>query len=486
MRNKVCTILVCALLCLAPTANWADLAPYSQNFEGLDQADPGALSNDPAPSPNGWLIFGNVFGPAWGYWYGYGPYPAPNGGPGFSAIASGTGGPKQGAQQLVVYSDYNNGNQGDGSNAIIEANVFQERTVGAADIGSTWHFEFDARRGDIGGGSMAAGFIKTINPAAGYALTNFLQVSMTGIPNAWGSYSLSILIDPSLEGQLLQFGFINWASNYEPSGIYYDNVGFRPEPRSVGFWTHQCRGLGFKQVSSQELNNLFADVALNSDAFPECVPIDCSVLDFDPPLNEMRTKAERQTLALWLNMASGRMLSFTPIDLPGLTSATRAGDAIAEIETTLCDPGAGQSDLETAKDIAEALNAGSEDMELASTTSSMKVSAGETVMITLGLINMSPDARDYSLTTTGSWPVSLSHQLVSGLGSGQVAVVTANVDVPASVSRGQKAQIQVTAQDMFSGLGLQSEAVIDLEVRGQGGGGKGGSKHVFQNVPDKE
>ena len=84
--------------------------------------------------------------------------------------------------------------------------------VGAADVGSTWIFEFDAKRGDLGGGSSAAAFIKTLNPAAGYALTNFLQVDMTGVPYAWDSYALSIFIDPSLEGQILQFGFVNWAS----------------------------------------------------------------------------------------------------------------------------------------------------------------------------------------------------------------------------------------------------------------------------------
>ena len=59
MRVRIGTIIIIALLCLAPTAAFCDLAPYSQDFEGLDQADPAALSND------GWLIFANVFGPDW-------------------------------------------------------------------------------------------------------------------------------------------------------------------------------------------------------------------------------------------------------------------------------------------------------------------------------------------------------------------------------------------------------------------------------------
>ena len=226
-RIRVSTILAGVLLCVVSTASRADLAPYSQNFEGLVQADPAALASD------GWLVYGNVFGPDWGYWYGYGPYPAPNGGPGFCAIDAGQGDPAQGNQQLVVYSDYNNGNHGDGSNAHIEANVFKEQTIGAADVGKTWRFEFDAKRGNIAGASTAGAFFKTLNPAAGYALTNYIPIDLTGIPDTWGSYSLSIVIDPSLQGQILQFGFINWASNYQASGIFYDNVVFGLAPLGV-------------------------------------------------------------------------------------------------------------------------------------------------------------------------------------------------------------------------------------------------------------
>jgi hypothetical protein len=84
-------ILAIAVLCLAPATGWAQLAPYSQDFEGLVQTDPAALAND------GWRAWANVFGPDWAYWYGYG-HPAPNGGPGFSGIDIGQGGPDQGEQ----------------------------------------------------------------------------------------------------------------------------------------------------------------------------------------------------------------------------------------------------------------------------------------------------------------------------------------------------------------------------------------------------
>jgi hypothetical protein len=232
MKNRVNAIFVTvALACLIPAAAFA-IGPYSQDFEGLNQADTSALAND------GWLVFGNVFGPDWAYWYGYGVFPAPNDGAAFCAIAAGEGGAPQGAQQLVAFSDYNNTDHGVG--AYIEANVFQEMTIGAGDVSETWTFEFDAKMGNLEGVSTALGFIKTLDPNAGFATTNFITVDMTAIPTTWGTYSVSIDIDGSLVGQLLQIGFQSVATNYEGSGVFYDNINFYPsgpvatEDRSFG------------------------------------------------------------------------------------------------------------------------------------------------------------------------------------------------------------------------------------------------------------
>ncbi len=219
MRNRATACFaVAALVCLIPAASLA-LLPYSQDFEGLDQADPGALAND------GWLVFGNVFGPDWAYWYGYGPFPAPNdGGAAFCAIVIGQGGAEQGEQQLSVYNDYNNGDHANGAH--IEANVFQEQIIEAGDVSELWVFDFQAKLGNIEGQSTALAFIKTLDPNNGWAMTNFVTVDMTATPVDWTPYSLSLMIDASLDGQVLQFGFLNVATNYEGSGIFYDNINF--------------------------------------------------------------------------------------------------------------------------------------------------------------------------------------------------------------------------------------------------------------------
>ncbi|MBW2509205.1 MAG: hypothetical protein JRE81_11280, partial [Deltaproteobacteria bacterium] len=194
---------------------------YVQDFELLNQGSSTALSAD------GWLVFGNVFAPDGSFIYNYGPnpFPAPNGGPGFCGIDIGQGGPEQGAQQLVVYNDYNNTDHANG--LIIEAIVFQERTIVAADVGTTISFSFDAKRGNINdpsGNSTALAFIKTINPNADFATTNFITEDTTNLPTTWGSFTISLPINAGLVGQILQFGAQSRATSYEGSGVFYDNM----------------------------------------------------------------------------------------------------------------------------------------------------------------------------------------------------------------------------------------------------------------------
>jgi hypothetical protein len=215
-RARALSLVVFGFMGLAPTASQAQLSFYGQNFEGMVLTDVGALSAD------GWLVYGNVFTPDMVYMYGYGPFPAPNGPPpAFCALETGQGGATQGLQQLSVFSDYENADHANGN--LVESNVFQERTIGAADVGDKWYFEFDAKLGTLAGNTTAVAFIKTL-ALPSYALTNFITADMTSIPTTWNRYSISLTIDAGLVGQIFQFGFANTATNYVASGVFYDNV----------------------------------------------------------------------------------------------------------------------------------------------------------------------------------------------------------------------------------------------------------------------
>ena len=233
--RPLCTrfVLSAALTCFASTASSAQISGYSQDFESLNAASATALSDD------GWLVGANVFDPAGGYLYGYFAFPAPNGGPAFSAVGTGQGGIDQGAQQMVVYNDYNNGDHANG--LLIEANVFQERLVTDADVGRAIIFNFDAKLGDLQQPTTATAFIKIINTTTWY-LDAFDYLDITNIPTTWNNYSCSMTIDSSFVGHLFQFGFMNTTTNYTPSGIVYDNITVGDDSGGVSPGTAFCTG----------------------------------------------------------------------------------------------------------------------------------------------------------------------------------------------------------------------------------------------------
>jgi hypothetical protein len=199
---------------------------YSQDFEALDPAGPSALADD------GWLYFGNVYDSTGTFKFGFGPFVAPTVSGQISGIATGEGGPDQGAQQLVVFSNYDCCQPGEGhfGTDLVETIVFQEPYpnstggIPASEIGKAFTFQFDAKRGNIEGGTTAQAFIRTLDPGAGFATTNNILLDTTNLPTGWATYSLTLdLSDPALQGQILQFGYSTLASGFEGAGNFYDN-----------------------------------------------------------------------------------------------------------------------------------------------------------------------------------------------------------------------------------------------------------------------
>lgn len=233
-----------------PATSFAAVTAYQQDFEGLDASDPNALNIFGGENYVGFgdVWFGGVGTGVFLYNYG-GVFVAPNASSGdgsqISAVAGGEGGAEQGAQYLNIFSDYNNADHTGcgGAGCDINTSIFQEFTIDAGDIGSTWTFSFDAKSPFSGGisdaftdnggnftidSTSASAFIKTLDPNAGFATTNDLREDMTIISNTeWNRFSISIdLTNAALTGQLIQFGFNTIATNYDNSGVYYDNVCF--------------------------------------------------------------------------------------------------------------------------------------------------------------------------------------------------------------------------------------------------------------------
>jgi PEP-CTERM motif len=226
MKLRAVARLAFAFVLAAPLTSHADVSAYSQDFDSLALPPPFPGSNG-ALSDDGWLAFANVFTAGGVYLGGYG-LPAPNSLAAWSAVGSG-GSETPDNQNMGVYSDYTN-NIAHGSGQLVEANVYQQRTVGAADIGTTWTFRFDAKLFNLAAPSTAQAFIRTLDPDNDFQTTASVSVPMTTTSaTSWITYSLPFTITASA-GQILQFGFSSTATNYNLSGIVYDNISLAPVP----------------------------------------------------------------------------------------------------------------------------------------------------------------------------------------------------------------------------------------------------------------
>jgi hypothetical protein len=251
-----------------------------------------------------------------------------------------------------------------------------------------------------------------------------------------------------------------------PQGDACDAGAFEfSEPRGEGFWAHQCDGKGYTQVEPDKMQSMFDSINETSGVFPELAPSACDFIRPQDPRSDLKTRTEQELLCTWLNLSSGRLTRGRPIDLPDLTEATTAGEALSEIESTVSEPQASRSALGKALKLAEALNGKEEDMELAAAESALTLPPGATGSITLGLINMSSGNRNYRISVSGPWPAQLSTTRVEALGSGQVKEIAVTFTAPRD-ARATGAQFRITAVDQLSQEALSREVTLRVRISG--------------------
>jgi hypothetical protein len=190
---------------------------FTADFEAAD-AGAGTIGDS-------WKAYGAGVNPDGSERYSYGaPFDAPNGA-NISNIASGDEGAEQGTQYLTVFNDYANGDHG--SSALVAISVFREFTIGADDSG-TYRFSVDARLpsdGALASPTTGTIFVKRLDPANGYATTVLGEIDVATLTTSWQTLTIDFEVDGSTQAeQLLQFGFSNTATSYNPSAVIYDNV----------------------------------------------------------------------------------------------------------------------------------------------------------------------------------------------------------------------------------------------------------------------
>ena len=129
------------------------------------------------------------------------------------------------------------------------------------------------------------------------------------------------------------------------------------EPRTIGYWKHQCGGnlnspdhVGISQQFIDfisQRSNVFAGIASREEV--------CAYLE-EVESRNMTQKAKRQLMALWLNVASGKLNLTSEDFVAQLNQTMNLSEAMAWIEQMILSGNA--SNMELAKDIADEINNG--------------------------------------------------------------------------------------------------------------------------------
>ncbi|OQY02950.1 MAG: hypothetical protein B6I25_08645 [Planctomycetales bacterium 4572_13] len=137
------------------------------------------------------------------------------------------------------------------------------------------------------------------------------------------------------------------------------------KPRTPGYWKHQFGGKGKHKESDPQLTGYLTDIKNRSQVFATLAgdveaDRDTVLTTLKPDDSSiMLDKAKKHLLAMWLNIASGKIdyllpMTFDPADFD--TTATTVGEAIEQTESVILNAAATDAELENVKDMMDMLN----------------------------------------------------------------------------------------------------------------------------------
>ena len=160
--------------------------------------------------------------------YGYyrPDFAAPDAGPQVSSLSPQFAAEPDAPKQMVFYSDYNNAAFGGAADKCVEVRVFREVNPITADDVGVYQFKYETTVDSLDPADAArAGAVIWLNDAP----------AATGSALPAGAYTVDFEITDAMVGGKLQYGFFNKSSNYQDTGVKYDNVSFAvPAPAGGG------------------------------------------------------------------------------------------------------------------------------------------------------------------------------------------------------------------------------------------------------------
>lgn len=142
---------------------------------------------------------------------------APDAGPQVSSLSPQFNAEPDAPKQMVFYSDYNNADFGGAADKCVEVRIIREVNPITADDVGVYEFSYETTADSLALSDAAR--------AGAGIWVNYAQVASDSSLPA-GSYTIDFEITDDMVGGVLQYGFFNKSSNYQDTGVKYDNVSF--------------------------------------------------------------------------------------------------------------------------------------------------------------------------------------------------------------------------------------------------------------------
>ncbi len=111
------------------------------------------------------------------------------------------------------------------------------------------------------------------NAAANYATVASVTFDTSALPVTWGTYSIRLNLDESMEDMILQFGFSATASNNLGSGVFYDNVVFGIAPSAPPVITQITKSGQVVSVTFPSETGFNYDLVKSTDGMATFIPV---------------------------------------------------------------------------------------------------------------------------------------------------------------------------------------------------------------------
>ena len=109
-----------------------------------------------------------------------------------------------------------------------------ERTIVASDARDDPHVPVRCEGRQHRGRVDRVGVRQDHRSKRGFATTNNVTQDTTNLPTSWGTFTITLLVDPALVGQILQYGFRPGRRTSKASGNFYDNISLCTEAPGGG------------------------------------------------------------------------------------------------------------------------------------------------------------------------------------------------------------------------------------------------------------